>query len=478
MKIKKLLHKISKRFRIKDLRFKISHFKIIRKVRHSRLARMINDYRLKIKDKRMGKKLGHLRVGKKVGQHKKLSFGLVPLLIIIPILVGTAAYIQQQNNKKFATGLPFNEKIADGVYVKRNQDPEHYNFGENKSKSKLDLNLKMVVNINDASADGGGGDIAKLFDTLRYKWVVTLSNGTNFEFGGVNKDTPEGKVLPVVRVRNTDGAYVAYAPRLPITDKGLQINENEERSNQKSSIANQYVVPKVKGNVISWEIADGITARYTMQEDRVKADYIVNDQKSINSNQLTFDFQYSEGSELVQELDGQITLQSGGDEAFRIPLPLATESKSEAPSTKSETNSNDSIDAKALVDMQNSNNETGKSWNGSYSLSENSNRKAVVSIILPTDKLAKAQFPLMVDPVIIDSSATSTGTAYGNSRKLIRDAWGNLIAVFDGGTGNDNVWYKNYNSPIWTDAAIDLDGGGGSAQKLQLQISIVMVIFM
>jgi len=373
-----------------------------------------------------------------IKEHKRASIGLVAILIAVPIMVGTLAYIQQRNNERFATDLPYQEKIAEGAWKLHNMDQKPQLISDGSTGT--DLNLKEVMNVGDfvrpnsAEASSGERDITRPFDTLRYKWMVKLFSGTYFEFGGVSKDTPEGKVLPVVRVRNREGAYVAFMPR---------------SMNQESGV--KAVAPKVEGNVISWEIAPGITARYTMMEDRVKADYIVKDQVSYTKYDLSFDLEYG-GGELLLDPNGNLLLNKqnyvdgSGEirEMFTIPIPVITDAE-------------------------------GIDFEGTYGLNENQSiqqtqdpgleqiqdGKATLGIILPPDELSKAKFPLIVDPIIIDSSVQGSILEYGNARSMMEDAWGNLLLVTGGWnqTNNrDHVWYKNYDSNDWIDANVDLAG--------------------
>ena len=266
--------------------------------------------------------------------------------------------------------------------------------------------------------------------------MVKLFNGTYFEFGGVTRNTPEGKVLPVVRVRNRDGAYVIYAPRSMNQESGSM--NSDDQTNNSEFIIHDSVVPKVEGNVISWEIASGITARYTMMEDRVKADYIINDKSNLKSDSLNFYFEYA-GGNLEQGPNGNISLynqnfvEGGGEvrEIFTIPIPVITESGSQ----------------------------NHESWEGSYEISNNESGTASIAIVLPSDKLSKAQFPLIVDPIIIDQGVQGNVLEYGNARSMVEDAWGNQILVTSGWNyAKDTVWYKNFGSSEWVDAEVELNG--------------------
>ena len=349
---------------------------------------------------------------------KKKILALISLIIFVSAIVLTA--LNPANNPQtglLTNNLPYNEKIADGVWQLKNREPIRQVLASAKQNS--DLNLK----------ENKGGS---------YKWSVTISSGTKFEFGGVYKDTPEGKVTPEVRITNSAGWFVKYSPG---------------SMNQESGI--KYVTPKVKGNVIEWEISDGIIARYTMMQDRVKADYIVDKASSFqrlasSSNKYQIEFNVISGRENSQksEVSGQELageLMPGGDiewfsetvdsgpiqTHFSFPAPVVTDAsiKKQVSSIKSEYKF-EKVEA------------------GEYEL----------AITISKNALEEAQFPLTVDPVAIDIAAASNATSGGGQRKLLRDAWGNLIALINAGSGNDNVYYKNYNSVTWTDAEIDFDG--------------------
>jgi hypothetical protein len=494
---------MKRRLQIKDYGLKIKEARIARKIKYSRLAkkitdsklgRKIYDLRFRIYETRLVRKIKHLRISRKVKKHKKLSVSLTVLLIVIPIVVGILAYIQNNNNKKFATDLPYQEKIADGAWILHNYENTKVKI-ESKINKKPDLNLKEVINVGEAVAasneqlasSDNDGNIARPFDSLKYRWMVQISTGTYFEFGGVDRNTPEGKVLPVVRVRNSSGSYIAFSPsqlkveseKLNGTDYGSQISEDKESSNlpagkvgQKSSISNlpageadqksitrlqasersdggqvfnQYVAPKVEGNVISWEITDGITARYTMMQDRVKADYIVDKANSLQQlangdKGLAFDFEY-EGGEIIKKPDGSISLSYELENIFEIPAPL-------------------------VIDKNK------KEFEGTYDLIDNKDGIVSLSIILPPEKIAEAQFPLIVDPVIIDSTL-SDGLRYDYQKNIVRDKWGNLIVVSDGGdSAYDDVFYKNYDADSWIDADLDLDYRTGSDNSVRFGIDI------
>ncbi|CAN5127397.1 hypothetical protein BH11PAT1_BH11PAT1_0240 [soil metagenome] len=280
-----------------------------------------------------------------------------------------------------------------------------------------------------------------------YRWEVALKDGTVFSFG---LQKPEG-ILPVVRVRNTDGWYVRYIPK---------------------STAN-YVSPKVHGNVIEWEISPGITARYTMQQDRVKADYIVNsisnfpdhtgstltsDQSQIsNSYHLDFLVTYNHGGTsdpgkvdqkvVTQEIQGgkgKMTYEEmpqgdigwfggGSDALFTFPKPIIKEGNKIHESKQQE-------------------------WDGVYKMVDQKSGESLLSIVLPRERVEKAQFPLIVDPalVIAGSSGYTDHTAFGNQRKLFRDQYGNLIVILKMIT--NDVYYKNSSSTSWTNASVELDG--------------------
>jgi hypothetical protein len=188
---------MKRRLRINDYGLKIADTRIARKIRHSRLAkkitdsklgRKIYDLRFRIYETRIVRKIKHLRISRKVKKHKKLSVSLTVLLIVIPIVVGILAYIQNNNNKKFATDQPYAEKIAEGAWILHNYENTKVKI-ESKINKKPDLNFKEVVNVGEAVAasneqlasSDNDGNIARPFDSLKYRWMVQISTGTYFE---------------------------------------------------------------------------------------------------------------------------------------------------------------------------------------------------------------------------------------------------------------------------------------------------------
>jgi len=361
-------------------------------------------------------------------KHTIFSKKFIAILLIVVSVSAVSYFFLNFQKKEPAlvtnSNLPYKEKVGEGVWALKNYDPIKQTFATTKVNTNLVENKKALEYIRSLQKD-----------REIYRWQVTLPNKTVFAFGQQLKDG----IFPAVKVTNKDGMFVKYYP------EGFT----------------GFVKPEVKGNVISWKIAEGITARYTMKEDRVKADYIVDKASSLqqlaissNSNKYQIEFDVQSGNEKDKKelLKGE--LMPGGDiewfteiesqtkTHFTFPAPVVFDSKSEARNSKQIQNTK--------YQIQN----TGKA--GEYSL----------AIVLDPDQVASATWPLTIDPVVIDATATATGTAYGNGRKILRDGWGNLIAVFDGGTGDDNVWYKNYSATTWTDANIDLDAGAGSSAEI------------
>jgi hypothetical protein len=346
------------------------------------------------------------------GRHKKKWFrkplkkppkkilGLLFLLVAIPLVLW---YFKPIPKVGIPPDLDYHqEKIAPGVWKLKNRDPVKQVLAERK---KVDLNLQENKN---AAKDAASGKEV-------YKWTVKLLSGTVFAFGQQTKDG----ILPKVKITNKDGLFVRY---YPVQNTKYDIQGTERLRNVK---------PKVKGNVVDWEIAPGITARYTMQQDRVKADYIVDKKENLPSDGLQFIVEHSDklSSELMP--NGEILWLQEAKEIFTFPRPNA-------------------IDAKK------------QSFDGSFKVSESTANRLQLAIFYPNEIIDQAVFPLTIDPQTIDSGAGSgNATAYGNGRKIIRDQWGNLIAFLQGesGAGTDDVWYKNYNSSTWTDAGIGSNTG-------------------
>ena len=274
-------------------------------------------------------------------------------------------------------------------------------------------------------------DNKKDYDIEKYRYGVTLSSGTRFNFGLESK---EG-LLPKVRIQNESGYFISYYP------SGFE----------------GKVTPKVEKNVISWEISDGITARYAMQQDRVKADYIVNEISNIKcqiSNcQLEFEVSYGkidqESKGIGQLSNVSLEEMPGGD------LVLLNE------------NAEEQFTIPASITFDKNKKEIGSE----YRLSTNGK---LLNIILSPEDLASATWPLTIDPVTIDASADATGTQYGNSRKIFRDSWGNLIAIFIDGTSGNYTRYKNYSSNTWSNpgdmgsSAADITGDLDSAGNIHV----------
>lgn len=523
----------------------------------------------------------------------------VALLLVLTLLSGIMLQnliFKKQMDQVSSTPspLPTQEKVADGAWILKNRDPIKQTLAKGTVDTTLKENTKaseqlksQISNRKSTSKNSKSGvilsgtkdlDYSPLAqnDTEVYRWSVKLPSGTVFAFG---QQTEKG-ILPVVKVTNEDGWYVRYYPRLKNNDEGLT-NKNE---NRQSLIINRqslpYVTPKVKGNVISWQIAEGITARYTMQNDRVKADYVVDSSSSlVDGNKLDFIVETNSGkldratksdTEVVKQIKqgwGEVALETmpTGEivvfndlqqELFTLPVPVIKEGDKGAAKAITLKNqqktrllsgffgeSRTSVvapDLRYLLIPQNqqfvnpnlfginnrgdegnrtpatqlrrssatpvhphahtsiakpsllsqivkpahaaeistdekripTDSDPRKSFDGSYNLKQLEQETLLLSIILPQDKLENSSWPLTIDPVVVDAAASATGTAYGNGRKILRDAYGNLLAFMDGGIGADNVYYKNYNSSSWTDANIDLDEDSASSQTKQISADL------
>lgn len=325
-----------------------------------------------------------------MGKTKEFIFRVLIIVVLLATFMQNyTPYLLQRakpspvNKNSMDLHIPYEERVGKGIYKLLNRDPIKQVLANSQ---KVDLNLRESLG--------------------EYRWVIKIGNGTTFSFGKREGTT----VMPAVMVRKNEGSFVRYSP---------------QEANARSTV--------VKKNIIEWIISDGVIGRYTMKEDRVKADYIVNKKESFEGR-LVFDFETSgnSGSQIMP--NGDIAITSGGKEIFTVPKPVIKDKK-------------------------------GSTFEGSYELS-----RGKLTIVVSKPVLEKAAFPITIDPVVIDNSATSTGTAYSNGRKILRDHWGNLLAFMDGGTGNDNVYYKDYNSTTWVDTNIDLDGGTGSAVEISADL--------
>lgn len=470
---------------------------------------------------------------------KNKKIFLSALILSIFIFSSIFYYLNQAKNTttdlNTASNLPYNEKIADGVWQLKNREPVHQVLASEKQS----LDLK----------ESNGN----------YKWGVSNANGTKFYFG---KKTNEG-ILPIVHIVNKDDYFIEYSPK---DFKGT-------------------VTPKVNKNVISWEIADGITARYTMMADRVKADYIVDSKEALCNKDLAGGFflgsaksnigqqknnqkkseenlgidtniynihnsDFSSNlnaiskdnvaktkstvnvetlSKLEKPVAGKVinnapihpaaklvksperTLSLDGFRNILIPQAYASEtdpvknlscasprlefdvitgnnslSASQGPTLQGATLQGElmpggdiewysealgdtgpitthfTFPAPIVKDSAISNQQSAIS--SEYQFEKTGDGQYSLAIVLDPDQVATATWPLTIDPVVIDSTATITGTAYGAARLLLRDAWGNLIILIYAG-GTDDVWTKNYNATTWVDRDINLDNASGLSDR-------------
>lgn len=366
-----------------------------------------------------------------------IAFCVVGLLIQSKLEV-------QIGEKIYRNGEPYQEKVADDTWIRHNFDPVKQTLASEKPDMTLKENKKAA-----AIAGGESTDTAEV-----YRWSVALSSGTIFSFGRQES----GGILPIVKVMTKDGWFVRYYP-----------------NNRKSQIANgkstdnitdlSYVKPKVKGNIIEWEISKGVTARYTMQADRVKADYVVDSRSNfkcqISNDTCSLDFviETNRGeldratqsekiiSKQIKEGKGEVSLEvlPMGDivvfndlqqEVFTIPAPVSYDKDKKEITTE--------------YKLQKLGEGDGQSF---------------LSLVLSENDLEQAEFPLIIDPQIIDSSAVGTvSSGYGSERNLLRDGWGNMV-VLCACTTTNNVWYRSYNATTWTTGSIDL-GGTDAAYEL------------
>jgi len=266
-----------------------------------------------------------------------------------------------------------------------------------------------------------------------YRWSVELPSGTTFNFG---LQEPDG-IRPKVKARHIDGWFISFIP---------------------SGLPSTYTVtPTVNGNTIQWPIGDGIVARYTILKDRIKADYIVNDKSEPTNNKLDFIVQYND------EYSGENGEGLKYGKGYLTPI-ITPEGDIDWLGENSQTYFTNPI---PIIKDKNNN-----VYKGRYEITKIGKGTSILSIPIPKEAL-ETNGPITIDPITIDATATTTATAYGNGRKIIRDPYGNLIALCDCGTGDDNVYYRNYNSQSWVDAAVNLDGGAGSSLHIAADLDAV-----
>src|SRR3989338_7759282 len=85
----------------------------------------------------------------------------------------------------------------------------------------------------------------------------------------------------MVQLRNSQGWFIRFSMADTATLSGK---------------LKKTVAPSVFENEISWESAPGIKSRYVMQEDRIKAEYIIEDTTILKAvqNHLDFNVQYND----------------------------------------------------------------------------------------------------------------------------------------------------------------------------------------
>ena len=181
---------------------------------------------------------------------KFLAVLLIAILSVSSIVFYLGLNKKTENPTEITkSNLPYKEKVGEGVWELKNYDSIKQTFATEK------VDITLVENKNAVKSS-----IANPSDIEIYRWSVTLPNKTVFAFG---QQLKEG-IFPAVKVTNKEGIFVKYYP------EGFE----------------GTVKPIVKGNVIEWEISEGVKARYTIREDRVKADYIVNSKKDLLNYKL------------------------------------------------------------------------------------------------------------------------------------------------------------------------------------------------
>ena len=415
------------------------------------------------------------RVGGREYRRRRLVLGGLLLVVVgIVAFVGFQIYQTRQDGGEAVNNLPYAEKVGEGAWAIHNTEPVRQTL-TSVASDKVDTNLvenkeavQQVRKNAERSAEKRGTSPEV------YRWEVTLPSGTVFSFG---LQEPEG-IKPVVKVQDREGWFVRY-----YSSSSVILSEAKDLKDSSPIWAQndmKHVQPKVEKNVITWEISEGITARYTMMEDRVKADYIVDSpealcsssseasaqSRSVNTSSSRLDSPESRSNNNCNMLDFIIETNSGDSQRSSLSEEAFVKSVQSGRGNATLTSMPDEslalfndldqeifmIPSPEVFDKNNN-----SLPNTKYQLL-NTETKGIstLSIVLSEEEIAQATFPLTIDPVVIDSSTLTTGTAYANGRRLLRDPWGNLIAFIADSGSTGRIYVKNYSSTSWTDLSPSL----------------------
>jgi hypothetical protein len=227
-----------------------------------------------------------------------------------------------------------------------------------------------------------------------YQWSSTSTQNNIYLFGKVShEDGRENRIMPEAKVKTTENWYVSF--------RAINGQERSEIDMKAQS--------KIQEKSIEAPLVSGVTARYTAMADRLKADYILADKTVWESgNPLVFAFQHgldspnasqSDTLQLTKTEEGEIILDNGGAEIFRLPAP-------------------------AIQDN------SGNTAKGSFTVDQITEKTFKLSINIPSEFLDKANYPITVDPTVLNSGSLAGATYYPGGRSVIRTTSGKLIACY------------------------------------------------
>jgi hypothetical protein len=274
---------------------------------------------------------------------------------------------------------------------------------------KINLNLAESQEALALAGELPGGSVFALEEEPAdevYRWQVRFPQGIVYSFGLQEK---EG-IKPVVKMENQiTGDFAEYRPT-PQFHVG-------------------YVKPKVNKNQIEWQFSSGITARYTALEDRIKADYVVQNQSQFPPGGLEFEVRFmdqvGDPRIILPNPDGSFDLiqTNNSKEIFRFLAPTVK----------------DSQDSKGETKIQ---------------LEKTSLGKGGLLLSVDENFLNLATYPIVIDPTLVNSgnAPLALSTAYGNTRHLVHDGNGNVIAAYLVSLTNRMLSYSNDSGASWTDS--------------------------
>lgn len=301
------------------------------------------------------------------------------------------------------------EKVGDGAWKLNGRESVQQTI--KTGEIPLNVSQSKVKGVRAEALTHLQSDV--LIEPAQFKWSAESSRDTVFALGLMQGN----EVLPVVQISRNDGYFVRYYP---------VISNNDSIENLSS------VSPKADKNIVTWELRPGISARYTVFDNKVKADYIAANAQSLEQP-LQFVLEQSQGDkQLISELmpSGEILFIGAENlEYFEFPAPVTHDDK-------------------------------GKQVPSHFSLDGQ-----IATINLNKDSFKDVVFPITIDPMVVDSGAMSIATSYGNARHLVRDAYGNLVAfsntnIFIGSA--KEIFYKAYDATTWVNSNVYVINSGTS----------------